>query len=319
MLTSQNILPSFIQKRGTRFKALFALGMVCFFWGTTWIASKEGVRYMPALQMAGIRQTLGGLVYAAFFLGKGRLMPRGREWVPILILGFLNFILSNGLSTWGLQYISAGLASIIGATFPLWLVVIGLFRKKSTLPPTAIWGSLFGFGGICVIFYEHLHEFTRTDFLFGITLSFMASWSWAFGTMYTKDQAKVFNPYFSLGIQMLVSGIVLNAITEATGLSVPLSSIPWQSWMAIAYLVIFGSVISFIAYLYALQHLSTQQASIYAYINPVVAVILGVLIFGEKITTFIAIGGAISLYGVFLINQAFSKNKQTPVVDHTSS
>jgi drug/metabolite transporter (DMT)-like permease len=258
-------------------------------------------------------------VYAAFFLGKGRLMPRGREWVAILILGFLNFILSNGLSTWGLQYISAGLASIIGATFPLWLVVIGLFRKKSSLPRTAIWGSLFGFGGICVIFYEHLHEFTRTEFLLGITLSFMASWSWAFGTLYTKDQAKVFNPYFSLGIQMLVSGIVLNIITEATGLSVPLASIPWQSWMAIAYLVIFGSVISFIAYLYALQHLSTQQASIYAYINPVVAVILGVLIFGEKITTFIAIGGAISLYGVYLINQAFSKQNRTPTVDHTSS
>jgi drug/metabolite transporter (DMT)-like permease len=319
MLATQNILPAFIQKKSTRFKALFALGMVCFFWGTTWIASKEGVRYMPALQMAGIRQILGGMVYAAFFLGKGRLLPRGREWIPILILGFLNFILSNGLSTWGLKYISAGLASIIGATFPLWLVVIGFFRKKSSLPPAAIWGSLFGFGGICVIFYEHLHEFTRADFLFGITLSFMASWSWAFGTMYTKDQAKAFNPYFSLGIQMLVSGIVLTIICESTGMSVPLSAVPWQSWLSIAYLVVFGSVISFIAYLYALQHLSTQQASIYAYINPVVAVVLGILIFGEKITTFIAIGGAISLYGVYMINQGFRKNNNIPVVDHTSS
>src|SRR5687768_12237107 len=281
MLTSQNILPSFIQKRGTRFKALFALGMVCFFWGTTWIASKEGVRYMPALQMAGIRQTLGGLVYAAFFLGKGRLLPRGREWIPILILGCLNFILSNGLSTWGLKYISAGLASIIGATFPLWLVVIGLFRKKSSLPPAAIWGSLFGFGGICVIFYEHLYEFTRADFLFGITLSFMASWSWAFGTLYTKDQAKAFNPYFSLGLQMIISGVALLGISGVTGMSIPVASIPWQSWTAILYLVIFGSVISFIAYLYALQHLTAQQTSVYAYINPVVAVLLGALMFGE--------------------------------------
>ncbi|HUR10994.1 MAG TPA: EamA family transporter [Flavitalea sp.] len=305
MITSQNILPAFIQNRGTRFKALFALGMVCFFWGTTWIAAKEGVRHMPALQLVGIRQSLGGLIYVIFFIGKGRLLPRGKEWGPILMLGFLNFILSNGLSTWGVQYISAGLGSIIGATFPLWLVVIAFFRKKPAIPKPAIWGSILAFGGICVIFYEHLHEFARADFLFGISISFMASWSWAFGTMYTKDQAKSFNPYFSLGLQMVISGIVLSVISQTTGLAIPFRAIPFESWMAITYLVVFGSVISFIAYLYALQHLSTQQASIYAYINPVVAVILGVLIFQEKITLFIAIGGIISLYGVYIINQAF--------------
>lgn len=319
MMTSANIIPGILQKRGTRFKALFALGMVCFFWGTTWIASKEGVRHMPALQLAGIRQSLGGFLYAAFFLAKGSSLPRGKEWAPILMLSFLNFVLSNGLTTWGVQFISAGLGSIIGATFPLWLVVIGLTRKKTHMQPAAIWGSILGFGGICVIFYEHLHEFARADFLFGITISFMASWSWAFGTNYTKDQAKAFNPYFSLGIQMLVSGMVLTLISETTGLAIPVEDIPWQSWMAISYLVIFGSVISFIAYLYALQHLSTQQASIYAYINPVVAVALGVLIFDEKITLFIAIGGTISLYGVYVINQAFRTNKGALPTDHASS
>ena len=318
MLTSEKILPAFLQNRGTRFKALLALGMVCFFWGTTWIASKEGVRHMPALQLAGIRQLIGGVLYAVFFIGKGRLLPRGKEWIPILVLSFLNFMLSNGLSTWGVKFISAGLGSIIGATFPLWLVMIALIRKKPSIPKAAIIGSLLGFGGICVIFYEHLHEFTRADFLFGITISFMASWSWAFGTLYTKDQAKAFNPYFSLGIQMVISGIVLTTITQATGDTIPFTQIPWQSWMAIGYLVVFGSVISFIAYLYALQHLSTQQTSIYAYINPVVAVILGVFIFDEKITLFIAIGAAISLYGVYVINQSFRKTDlRRP--DHASS
>jgi len=319
MQTSQKILPAFLQNKSTRFKALLALSMVCFFWGTTWIASKEGVRHMPALQMAGIRQLMGGFLYAVFFIGNGRSLPRGKEWIPILVLSFLNFMLSNSLSTWGVQFISAGLGSIIGATFPLWLVVIGLIRKKPSIPQAAVIGSLLGFGGICVIFSEHLHEFTRSDFLFGITISFMASWSWAFGTLYTKDQAKAFNPYFSLGLQMLISGIVLTSLTGITGDFIPLSEIPWQSWMAIAYLLIFGSVISFIAYLYALQHLSTQQTSIYAYINPVVAVILGVLIFNEKITLFIAIGGVISLYGVFIINQSFRKMNRFARLDHASS
>ena len=116
------------------------------------------------------------------------------------------FCMSNGLSTWGVKYISAGLGAIMGAIFPLWLVVIGLFSAKSKIPAKAIIGLLFGFGGVCIIFYEHLHDFFNADFRFGIILSLIATWTWAFGTLYTKKHAASFNPYFSLGLQMLISG-----------------------------------------------------------------------------------------------------------------
>ncbi|AXY76296.1 drug/metabolite-transporting permease [Paraflavitalea soli] len=299
----------FLQQRGTRFKALFALGMVCFFWGTTWIASRQGVKHMPALQLAGIRQSIGGLLYVIFFLSKGRAWPRGKEWGPIIILSLLNFALSNGLSTWGVKYISAGLGSIIAATFPLWIVIINLVTAKSKIPAKAVIGLLLGFTGVCVIFYEHLADFLDPEFRFGILLSLTASWTWAFGTLYTKQQAAAFNPYFSLGLQMLISGILTTIIAVAAGQTIPVQDIPWQSWTAIAYLATFGSVISFIAYLYALQNLPTEQASIYAYINPVVAVLLGSLLFNEKLTLFIIAGGAITLLGVHLINQAYRRNK----------
>lgn len=302
--------PLTIHKKGTRSKAFFALALVCFFWGTTWIASKEGVRYMPALQMAGIRQVLAGLLYVGFFVIKGLKLPRGKEWVPILVLSFLNFIMSNGLSTWGVQYISAGLGSIMGAIFPLWLVIIGLFVSREGIPRKAIIGLLLGFGGVCIIFYEHLRDFAIADFRFGILLSLIATWTWAFATLYTKKQAARFNPYFSLGLQMLISGFTLLIATKAIDSPtinsyVPFTEVPWQSWAAIGYLVVFGSLIAFIAYLYALQHLPTEQASIYAYINPVVAVLMGALIFGEKLTIFISVGGAVTLLGVYLVNKAF--------------
>ena len=299
--------PLTIRKKGTSAKALFALTMVCFFWGTTWLASKAGVSYnLPALQLAGIRQLLGGLAYIIFFMSKGRIWPRGKEWGPILVLSFLNFMLANGLSTWGVKYISAGLGSIIGAIFPLWLVIIGLFNSQR-IPVKAILGIIIGFAGVCVIFYEHLEDFLNPGFTLGIILSLCATWAWAFGTLYTKKHAASFNPYFSLGLQMMISGTVLYSISAGSGIAIPLRSIPWQSWAAISYLVIFGSVISFIAYLYALQHLPTEQASIYAYINPIVAVVLGSLIFGEKLTVFIAIGGLITLIGVYLVNQVYRK------------
>jgi len=297
--------PLTIRKKGTRAKALFALAMVCFFWGTTWLASKEGVKHMPALQLAGIRQFIGGTCYVIFFLIKGLPLPKGKEWMTILILSFLNFLLSNGLTTWSVQYISAGLAAIIAAIFPLWLVVIALFASKSKISMPAVIGFIIGFSGVCIIFYEHLRDFLNGDFRFGILLSLIATWTWAFGTLYTKKQAANFNPYFSLGLQMMISGIFLSIFTNLIHKAVPLTAIPWQSWASIGYLVIFGSVISFIAYLYALQNLSAEQASLYAYINPVVAVLLGWLIFSEKLTVFIAIGGAVALFGVYLVNKAY--------------
>ena len=297
--------PFTLHKKGTRTKAIWALVAVCILWGTTWVASKEGVRHIPALQLAGLRQLSAGILYVIYFLWIKAPLPKGKEWRPILILTVLNFILSNGLSTWGVKYISAGLAAIMGAIFPLWLVLIGLFSAKSRMPSKAVAGLLLGFGGVCIIFYDHLHDFLQPDFRFGILLSLAATWSWAFATLYTKQQAANFNPYFSLGIQMLISGTILTTTTNAVGIALPFTAIPWQSWAVIAYMVLMGSVFSFICYLYALQHLPTEQASIYAYINPVVALLLGALYFGEKITVFILIGGAVALIGVWLVNKAF--------------
>lgn len=299
--------PLTIHKKGTRSKAIFALALVCFLWGTTWIASKEGVKHIPdALQMAAIRQLIGGICYVAFFLFKKAALPKGKEWIPILILSFLNFMISNGLSTLALQYkISAGLGAIIGAIFPLWIVVIGLFISKDKMPVMALIGLLLGFGGVCVIFYDHLNDFLNPQFRLGILFSVIATWTWAFATLYTKKQAMNFNPYFSLGLQMVISGIVLYSFSTASGKAVPITAIHWQSWAAIAYLVIFGSLIAFICYLYALQNLPTEQVSIYAYVNPMVAVLCGWIIFGENITIFITVGGLVTLLGVYLVNKAF--------------
>jgi len=297
--------PLTIHKKGTRTKAFFALALVCFLWGTTWIASKEGVRHMPPLQMAGLRQLLGGLCYVLFFLIKGERWPNVKEWQSIIVLSSLNFLLANGLSTWGLKYISSGLGAIMGAIFPLWLVVIGLFSVRSKMPGKAMIGLLLGFGGICIIFYEHLEDFLNPDFRLGIFLSLIATWGWAFGTIYTKKHAANFNPYFSIVLQMVISGLAMTSISYGFSNTLPVAAIPWQSWAAILYLVVFGSVISFIAYLYALQNLSTEQASLYAYINPMVAILLGWMIFSEKLTMFIAVGGLVALLGVYLVNKAY--------------
>jgi drug/metabolite transporter (DMT)-like permease len=288
---------------------ILALCWVSFFWGTTWIASKEGVKHMPALQLAAIRQFIGGFLYISFFLFKKTPWPKGKQWKTILILSILNFVLSNGLSTWGVKYISSGLGAIIGAIVPLWIVIISFFRGER-LARLAIIGLIVSFGGVCVIFYDHLNDFLIPDFRFGIFISIISTLTWAFGSLYTKKKAASFNPYFSLGLQMFLSSILLFAYTGATGTSVSLSSIPAISWWSIAYLVVFGSVLTFIAFIYALQHLPAQISSIYAYINPIIAVILGAVIFGETLNASIAIGGGVTLFGLYMVNYSLRKGRK---------
>ena len=288
---------------------ILALCWVSFFWGTTWLASKEGVKYMPAIQLVAIRQFLGAALYLSYFLFKKTTWPKGKQWKTIFILSILNFVLSNGLSTWGVKYISSGLGAIIGALVPLWVVIISLFRGEK-LVKLAIVGLVVGFAGVCVIFYEHLSDFLIFDFRFGIIISIISTLTWAFATLYTKKKAASFNPYFSLGIQMFISSILLFAYLGATGSAVSLSSIPMISWISIGYLVLFGSVLTFIAFIYALQHLPAEINSIYAYINPIIAVLLGAYIFGEPLTISIAVGGIITLFGLYLVNQSIRNSKK---------
>lgn len=287
---------------------IIALCWVSFFWGTTWLASKEGVKHMPALQLAAIRQFIGGFLYVAFFLFKKTPWPKGKQWRAILILSLLNFVFSNGLSTWGVKYISSGLGAIIGSMVPIWIVIISFF-KGERITRLAVLGILICFGGVCIIFYEHLLDFIKPDFQFGILLSIIATITWAFGTLYTKKKAASFNPYFSLGLQMTLSSIFLFILSSATGTNISLAEIPANSWWSIGYLVVVGSVLTFIAFIYALQNLPTALSSVYAYINPIVAVLLGAIIFGESLTAAIAVGGGITLCGLYMVNYSLRKGK----------
>jgi drug/metabolite transporter (DMT)-like permease len=283
-----------------------ALCWISFFWGTTWIASKEGVKHMPPMQLVVLRQFFGGILYLAYFVIKKEPWPNKRQWRNIFILSVLNFMLSNGLSTWGVKYISSGLGAIIGSIFPLWIVVISFFRGEK-VPFRAILGLLICFSGICVIFYDYLNDFLEPEFRFGILLSIIATFTWALSSIYIRENKTNFNPYFSLGLQMLISSFVISSVIGFNESSIPLSEIPAVSWWSIAYLVVFGSVLTFIAFIYALEHLPKEISSLYAYINPIVALFFGYILFNEPLTFPIIIGGTVTIVGLFMVNRAIKK------------
>lgn len=295
---------------GTERKAYFALAIVCIVWGVSWVGTKEAVRYMPPFQMVGIRQILAGSAYIFYFMLRGAKLPRKKEWYPILLLSLLNFMISNGLASWGVKLTTAGLSAIMGAIFPLWLVLILAARGNNRIPPLAWIGILVGFSGVCIVFYEHLHELFNFSFLGGITLGLFASLAWAYGTIYTKEFALDFNPYHSIGWQMLISGFALTIIAQISGEVIPLKEIKLYTWSAIFFLVVVSSIIAFLAYLYALQKLPTGIVAVYAYVNPIVAVLAGSLFTGEPLTVLIITGSLVTLAGVYIVNKALHKKTE---------
>lgn len=265
---------------------------------------------MPALQLAGYRQLLAGTLYLIFFFVKGYRLPTKDQFIQFFWMSLLMIVINNGFSTWSMKYMPSGLGAVIGAASPLWIAVISSFIFKETkLNITTIIGLLFGITGIMIIFSDYLHDLFNSSFSIGVLLNVAASVTWAFGTIFTVRNAKHINPYLSIGWQMFIGGIILSAISFLTGQYISPLQVDAVAWSSIAYLVIVGSIITYSAFIYALKRLPAAQVSIYAYINPIVAVVLGALINNEKLTTIIALGTIVTIIGIYLVNTGFKKSK----------
>lgn len=291
-------------------KAYFALFLTSIIWGTTWIVTKVAVRDIHPLYFAGIRQMIAGLCFILFFvIRKKAVFPRPKQWIYLFAMGFLMFVISNGFTIWGVKYINSGLGAILGALFPLFVAIIDWKLGQKAKPNlTSSIGLLLGITGVAIIFYEHLADFANAGFRFGILLSLTACFTWAVGTIITTRNLINLDRYYALGWQMLIAGSILNIISHKAGFSIPLSKVTVHTWLSIAYMVLFASVVAFVAFLYSLQHLPTTLASIYAYINPVVAVALGHFVLAESWSLALLVGALVTLAGVYLVNRGFNKS-----------
>lgn len=191
---------------------------------------------------------------------------------------------------------------------PLWVAVFGLLIFRGTkLSAITTAGLLLGFGGVLITFYDYIEELADTNFIFGVIYGLIASITWALGTLLTVKDSKKLDPYYSMGWQMFLSGIMLSVFSFATNQHVPISSIGTEGWLSLAYLIVVGSVIAFMAFIYALKRLPATQVSIHSYINPLVAIIIGDFMMNEGLTAYLVIGTIVTLLGVYLVNRGFKK------------
>lgn len=291
-----------------RTKGLTAVGIVSILWGTTWMASKIGIKYLPALQLSGLRHIIGGGLYVIYFAAFRKMFLRRDQFLRIFMMAVIMFVLSNGLSVLSVVYMPSGIASVVGAIAPIWVVIISyFFQKKTSFIPQTIIGIVLGFAGVVICFYDYFNEIKEGSFALGIFFGLISSITWAIGALLTAKQAKDTDPYFSLGWQMLISGILLNLISYSLGDFVSINHLPFEAWLSVGYLVLVGSVIAFGAYVFALKRLPAALVTVHAYINPIVALIIGSLLLDERLTANIATGTLATLLGVFLVNNSFKK------------
>ena len=285
-----------------------ALAAVYVFWGGTYIAMKFAIETLTPFMMAGTRFMTAGAILYIWQMAQGAKPPQAIHWRNAGIVGGLLLLGGNGGVVWAEQIVSSGIAAIILAIVPLWMVLLAWLWQGGK-PPNGmvIAGLLLGFIGIALLVKNSGGEVSNTSSQWiGYIAVLFASLSWAVGSIYSRVAKLPSAPFMSIAMQMLTGGMLCMLFGLLTGEAgrVDLAQVSVRSALAVGYLIFFGSIIGFSAYIWLLKAADSAIVSTYAYVNPIVAVILGWALAGEQMTTQDAVAAAIIVVAVILITKA---------------
>ena len=276
---------------------------VCLIWGTTYLGIRVSLETLPPLLMSGLRWTIAGLLLAGYLAARGEPLPKRSAWGGIVLLGFLLLGIGNGGVAWAEQWVPSGLTAVIVAASPFWMAGVEASRRdgeRITLRIAA--GLAVGFCGIVLLVWPDLRSPVSggRGFAAGVIALQIACLGWAIGSSYSRRHARHDNVLSTTAAQMLAGGLMLALVATVRG--------EWhalhfsaRSATAFAYLTTVGAIGGFVAYTYALRHLPVSLVSLYAYINPIIAVTLGVLLLGEPFNGRMAAAAALVLVGVGIV------------------
>lgn len=301
---------------GLRGRALVAYLIVCTVWGSTYLAIRIGVGHLPPFLFAGVRFLTAGLLLGGLSMLVGvRLPRRAQDWRTLAITAVFLLVGGNAIVVWAEQFVASGPASVFVAAMPLWAAFFDALVPGGATPLT--WrvgvGLLLGFLGSALLAGVTPHELMTADLRGPVALT-LASASWAMGSVYWKRHPTESGPYASAAAQMAIGGAALILIGLALGEG-PAWQLEGEGLAAMAYLVVFGSILGYTAYGYALDHGSATVVGTYAYVNPVVAVALGWLFLREPVTARTIAAMGLILGAVLWIQVATRRAAGTPAAE----
>ncbi len=292
----------------SRARVLAAYAIVYVIWGSTYLAISLAIRTLPPFLMAGARFLVAGLILYAFTRARGAARPTLSHWKAATIIGGFLLLIGNGAVVWGEQYVPSGITALLIATVPLWMSLLGWLGPERRRPNVRIAvGLIVGLLGIVVLVGPGalVGEGGTVD-LVGSGVIILGALSWAIGSLYARTAVTPPSPGLGTAMQMVAGGLLLVALGLGTGEGHGLdpATMSMTSVSALLYLIIFGSLIGFSAYIWLLRVEPPTRVSTYAYVNPVVAVALGWLIAGEPLSPRTLLAAAIIVGAVVLIVSA---------------
>ena len=297
-------------ERQFRFRVALAFGLVYVFWGSTYLGIRIAIEHISPELMTGIRFPIAGVIMlAASALTGRRVRITRREFVRQGIVGILLLSISNVVLAWAEQYIRTGLASLLIASVPIWFLVLDtwIFRDEH-LSARGLVGVVLGLAGTVVLLWPKIvapRNGGRME-LFASVCLVASSFVWAVGSVLSRRWQGDLDALTATGWQMIISGSLNLGIGLALG-EVARAQFTMRGTAAIAYLVVFGSLVGYTAYIWLLKNVPTSKVGTYAYVNPVVAVFLGWYFLGERVDGYIAAGTAIIIVAVALATSAKMK------------
>ncbi len=279
---------------------LAAVAAVWILWGSTFAAMRYVVATVPPFVMASGRFLLAGSILYAICLLRGRARPTRDDVVNAAVTAVILLLFGNGVTAWTVQFLPTGINSLLLSLSPVWMAIIAFAWGGERPTRLAVVGMILGFAGLALLLQP---KATSALPVWPAVLALLSSITWAFGSVYQRRIAKSSSLVLSTALQMLFGGVLLGIEAAVFGewRMVDVHAIAAASWGGFFWLVIFGSLIAYSAYLYTMRTASTALASTYAYVNPVVAVILGMLLFHERFTPLEAAASAIIIIGVALM------------------
>jgi drug/metabolite transporter (DMT)-like permease len=283
--------------------AYLAWMAVCVIWGTTYLGIRVSLESMPPALMGGLRWLIAGSLLVLYLRLRGEALPPPSRWPAIALLGFLLLGLGNGGVVVAELWVPSGLTAVLVATSPFWMAFVEAFlRDGERLGATTIAGLIVGFSGILLLVWPDLTLQPSGDrrLLLGILAIQIACFGWALGSSLSRRQKRDENVLGTTALQMLAGGLIMTSAGTIRG-EWPDLFFTTRTASALAYLSTVGAVGGFVAYTYALRHLSVSFVSLYAYINPIIAVTLGVLLLNEPFDSRMAAAAALVFAGVAIV------------------
>lgn len=292
-------------------KVILAYIAVCIIWGSTYLAIRIGVSAFPPELFAGIRFLIAGSFMMMFAYIKRQNFPGTLTDVRRqAIIGIFLLVGGNGIVVWAEQWVYSGIASLLLAIGPLFNAILELILPNGPRISLKGWLGLFmGFGGVALLVL--LDSGTKAVDVPGILLLLLAAFFWSLGSVYSQRFKPSGSTVMNIGIQMLSGGIVLTVIGVLLGETARMH-LTFKGIGAIAYLIVFGSILGYSSYIYVLQKWPASKAGTYAYVNPVVGVFLGAVVLGEPVSPNIIIPAVIILSGVILVQLSKTRRKNVP-------